>query len=137
VPEQELQFAPDSSDGQPALHAIKDQELRDLMDRMNGLMMERFMTEHEIDIERHKYVLQIIQASETLDATAQTLLNKLPTLGLEPAEQTAFRNLAHKLGQQAHSLKNQAENRSFNGVSATLHEMRTTCMACHTLFRKL
>lgn len=121
----------------PALHAVQDQELRELMGRMNGLMMERFMTEHEMDIERQKYARQIIGASKTLEATAQALLNKLPDLGLNADEQTAFRNLAQKLGQQAHNLQNQAENRAFNSVSATLHEMQSTCMACHTLFRKL
>ncbi|QPK64578.1 cytochrome c [Methylomonas sp. LL1] len=121
----------------PALHAVQDRELRDLMDRMNSLMMERFMTEHEMDIERRKYARQIIETSQILATTAQSLVNKLPGLGLSPDEQSAFENLARKLGQHAHNLQTQAENRAFNSISSTLHEMKSTCMACHTLFRKL
>lgn len=126
-----------SSNGEPALHAIQDQELRILMGRMNSLMMERFMTEQEMDIERRKYARQIIEAAKTLEDTSQTLVNKLPGLGLTEAEQTVFANLAQKLGQQARNLQNQAENHAYNSVSSTLHEVKSTCMACHSLFRKL
>ena len=123
--------------GQPALHAIQDQELRELMGRMNSLMMERFMTEQEMDVERSRFARQIIDASKTLASTAKALLNKLPGLGLNAKEQSAFRMLAQKLEHQANSLQKQTQNRNFNAVSATLHDMTSTCMACHTLFRKL
>lgn len=123
--------------GQPALHAVRDRELRELMDRMNGLMLERFMTEHEMDIERSRFARQIIEASKALASTADTLLKKLPSLGLNSREQSAFRLLAQKLGHQANNLQKQTENRNFNAMSATLHDMSSTCMACHTLFRTL
>ncbi len=131
--ESDLAFA----SGGPALHAIQDRELRDLMDRMNGLMMERFMTEHEIDIERSRFTQQIIDAAKTLSSTVKHLVSKLPSLELNANQQSAFRNLANKLGQQADTLQKQAENQHFNAISSTLHEMRSTCMACHTLFRKI
>lgn len=121
----------------PALHAIHDQELRDLMDKMNALMMERFMTEHEMDIERRRHASKIIAASKNLAATSERLLQKLPELGLDTAEQKAFRDLAGRLGQGAHTLQAQVENQSFKAISATLHDMQSTCLACHTLFRKL
>ena len=123
------------SDGEPALHAVQDRELRELMDRMNALMMERFMTEQEMDVERSRYAQHIVEAAKTLSSTAESLVNKLPGLGLNVNEQSAFRNLAQKLGQQANSLQNQAENQRFDAIFATLHQMRSTCMACHTLFR--
>jgi len=123
--------------GQPALHAVQDQELRVLMDRMNGLMMERFMTEQEMDVERDRFARQIIDASKTLSSTATAIVDKLPGLGLDDNAQKAFRTLAKKLGQQAKDLQTESENRRYNAMSATLHEMSATCMACHTLFRKL
>lgn len=123
--------------GQPALHAVQDQELRVLMDRMNGLMMERFMTEQEMDIERDRFARQIIDASKSLSFTATALVDKLPGLNLDGDAQKAFRTLAKKLGQQAKDLQTETENRRYNAISATLHEMSATCMACHTLFRKL
>ncbi len=126
-----------SPTGSPALHAVQDQELRGLMDRMNALMMERFMTEHEMDIERRRHADQIIEAAKSLAATAKILEQKLPGLGLNPDEQKAFRTLAEKLGQDAKTLQNQAENHAYSAISGKLHDMQSTCLACHTLFRKL
>ena len=93
------------------------------------------MTEQEMDVERSRYAQHIVEAAKTLSSTAESLVNKLPGLGLNVNEQSAFRNLAQKLGQQANSLQNQAENQRFDAIFATLHQMRSTCMACHTLFR--
>lgn len=121
----------------PALHALQDQELRELMDRMSGLMFERFMTEHEMDIERRKYARQIIDAASTLQNSAAALIKRAPALGMTNDEQNAFLVMAQKLGHHAKLLKMQAETNSFNAISTTLHEMKSTCMACHTLFRKI
>lgn len=121
----------------PALHALQDQELRTLMDRMSGLMFERFMTEHEMDVERRKYARQIIDAALILNSSSEALVKRAPFLGMNAEENNAFVILAQKLGHHAERLKNQAENNSFNGISSTLHEMQATCLACHTLFRKI
>ena len=124
------------AEGQPALHALQDTELRDLMDRMNGLMLERFMTEHEMDIERRKYTRQIIEAAGKLANTAQALIIKMPGLGLNASEQRAFLSLAQKLNQHAQRLQTQAEHHAYNAIPGTLSEMKSDCLACHTLFRK-
>ena len=123
--------------GNPALHAVQNGELRALMDRMNGLMMERFMTEHEMDIERRRHANQIIETAKNLAETAKMLVEKMPALDLKADEQKAFHNLADKLGQNAKNLQKQAENHSFPAMSDTLHDIQSTCLACHTLFRKL
>lgn len=123
-------------DGQAALHAVQDAELRELMGRMNSLMLERFMTEHEMDIERRKYTRQIIEAAEKLANTSQALIIKMPGLGLNASEQHAFQILAQKLNQHAQKLQTQAEHQAFNAIPGTLSEMKSDCMACHTLFRK-
>lgn len=106
------------------------------MDKMNGLMLERFMTEHEMDVERRKYTRQIIDAAILLNNTAGSLIHKIPELNLSVDEQNAFRTLAVKLGQSAQLLGTQAEHNALTAVSETLHDMKSTCMACHTLFRK-
>ncbi len=120
----------------PALHAVQNGELRELMDRMNCLMMERFMTEHEMDIERRRHANQIIETARNLSATAKMLIVKLPALDLNAGEQQAFHHLADKLGQNADKLQKQAENHLFTAMSDTLHDIQATCLACHTLFRK-
>lgn len=121
----------------PALHALHDQEVRELMDRVNSVMMERFMSEHEMDIERRKYANQIIEAANNLSVTAKTLVNKIPRLNLNPEEQTAFHNLADKLDLYAQTLQKQAIEHNYSAIPSTLHEVSSICMACHTLFRKL
>lgn len=121
----------------PALHAVHDREVRELMDRVNGVMMERFMSEHEMDIERRKYANKIIQAANNLSLTAKTLVEKIPNLNLNPEEQTAFHNLADKLNLYALTLQKQAEEHNYNAIPSTLHEVSSICMACHTLFRQL
>jgi len=126
-----------SSLGEPALHAVQDRELQKLMDRMNGLMLERFMTEHEMDIERSRYSKQIYRAASELQTTAQSLANKAKDLGLTAEEQKAYLNLAGKLGLHAQSLQRQAEHHTFNAMTETLRDMKATCTACHTLFRKM
>jgi hypothetical protein len=130
------EFKDSRTSDRPALHAIQDQELRELMDRMNGLMLERFMTEHEMDVVRGKYTRQIIATAITLQNTAGHLVNKIPHLNLTTDEENAFRGLADKLSQYATLLKTQAEHDAFNAIPATLHEMKSTCAACHTLFRQ-
>lgn len=120
----------------PALHAVQNQEVRELMDRVNALMMERFMSEHEMDIERRKYENQIIEAAKSLSETSKTLVYKIPKLDLNSEEQTAFHNLADKLDLYAHTLQKQAEQHNFSAMPGTLHEVSSICMACHALFRK-
>ncbi|AEG00791.1 cytochrome c [Methylomonas methanica] len=130
------EFSDSRGNDQPALHAVQDQELRELMDRMNGLMLERFMTEHEMDVVRGKYTRQIIETAKTLQITAGSLVDKIPSLNLTTDEAKAFRNLARKLSQHAKTLEAQAEHGGLNAIPGTLHEMKSTCMACHTLFRR-
>jgi len=95
------------------------------------------MTEQEMDVQRARFAGRIIVAAQTLADTAAALIGKLPELGLHSDQGSAFRILSEKLAQQAVRLRAQAENGQFNGMSATLHEMTSTCMACHTLFRKI
>lgn len=123
--------------GQPALHAVRDRQLRDLMDRMNSLMMERVMNEQELDVERRKQAKKIQQVADNLADTSSVILQRLPELNLHQDDQISFRALAGKLNQQAKQLKQQAERNAIDAIPATLEEMRATCTACHALFRKL
>lgn len=95
------------------------------------------MTEHEMDIERRKYARQIIETADILQSSVKSLINRAPVLGMTSDEQHAFLAMAQKLGHHAEALKIQAERNRFNAIDETLHEMKSTCMACHTLFRKI
>lgn len=123
--------------GQPALHAVRNSRLRELMDRMNNLMQERFLTEPELDAERRKYAVQISSTAQDLSKAINTLPSTLPALRLSAAEQTIFLALVSKLRTQSQSLQEQADKKRLDDIPNTLEQIDTTCMSCHALFRKL
>lgn len=139
APEQQNLNSPGgwSQTGTPALHAVRDGKLRELMDRMDSLMHERFMTETQIDAERRKYARQIAETAQSLSANVDTIIASLPGLNLTADEQIAFRALAAKLRSEMGLLQRQAESNRTDQISDNLHEINTTCTACHALFRKL
>lgn len=123
--------------GSPALHAVSDAKLRELMDRMNSVMLDRFLTQPEIDKERGRYAQKMVEAARRLDSTVHFILARLPALQLNDAEQTTFRALANKLHEQAQLLQHQAPQAHGEDITATLDQIANTCTSCHALFRKL
>lgn len=122
--------------GQPALHAVSDARLRQLMDQMNGLMFDRFKTEPDIDRERRSYALKMADAADKLGSAVDVILSRLPALNLNPDEQTAFRALAGKLRTQTNVLNTQAKLNRIDAIEPTLEQITATCSSCHSLFRK-
>lgn len=123
--------------GTPALHAVRDGKLRELMDRMDSLMHERFMTETQIDTQRRRYARQIAETAQSLSANVDAIIASLPGLSLTADEQIAFRALAAKLRSEMGLLQQQAESNRIDQINDNLHEINTTCTSCHALFRKL
>lgn len=121
---------------QPALHAIRSSQLRELMDRMDILMQERFMTEQEVDVERRKYAMRIASTAENLSETVKAILLVLPSLKLNSEEQHVFLSLANKLDDQAQVLQTQARQNQIDSINSTMNRISTTCTSCHSLFRK-
>jgi cytochrome c556 len=138
---QRAQLNPDlpaglSDTGQPALHAIRDQELRELMDKMDALMQERFLTETQLDQERRKYAQRIAESTASLSKTVDAILAKMPSLGLVAEEQRTFMALATKLRQQSGQLHELARDNRIDAIEQNLRQLNTTCISCHALFRK-
>jgi soluble cytochrome b562 len=123
--------------GKPALHAIQDKRLRELMDQMNSVVFDRFMTQPEIDLERKKYAAQMVQVSDQLDSTIHAILARQTSLGLDNSEQASFRALAEKLHEQVENLRAQAGQGQIDAIPATLNQITNTCTSCHALFRNL
>ena len=121
---------------QPVMHAIQSSELRELMDRMDILMHERFMTEQEVDMERRKYAKRIAAAAEKLSKTVDAIHQVLPSLNLNTDEKNTFQFLAHKLDDQARTLETQARLNQIDAIENTLNQISATCATCHSLFRQ-
>lgn len=123
--------------GEPALHAVSDTRLRELMNRMNGLMFERFVAEPDRDRQTQRDTREIAQTADSLGKSIDGIVARMPALGLSESEQTAFRALADKLRAQAGQLRQQAINHELEGLSTSLAQINATCTACHGLFRQL
>lgn len=123
--------------GQPALHAVTDTRLRALMNQMNTLMLERFISEPERDREILKDAYKMADAADGLNRSVDTILTRLPALGLSGSEQDTFHALADKLRYQAQQLREQVNNRQIAAFPDTLAQISATCTACHGLFRQL
>ena len=122
--------------GQPALHAIESAQLRELMNRMDILMQESFMTEYEIDIQRRKYAMRIAATAEELSKTVKAIIDVLPSLKLSSEEQKVFLSLAKNLDDRAQLLHKQAKQNQIDAINNTMKQIGATCTSCHSLFRK-
>jgi cytochrome c556 len=121
--------------GQPALHAVQNARLDELMIEMNSLMFDRMRTELDIDRERRRRAGQIADTAEAMSRTIESVLATLPALNLTPGEQDTFAALANKLRGQAMQLEEQARRNYVDAIPQTLDQMTLTCTACHQLFR--
>lgn len=119
----------------PVLHAVQSEELRNLMDRLDSLMYERFMTQTEIDRKRQHYGRLMADSASQLDQTVDGIMASLPKLQLNNEESQVFHTLAGKLREQIHLLQGQVEEQQYQDMSATVDQMLNTCKGCHQLFR--
>jgi RNA processing factor Prp31 len=123
--------------GKPALHAVHDERLRELMGRLQGHMSNPNLPQ-EFDTTRgtESQAAEIQKVAAALAATAGDIPDYLPELKLTDAEKEEFRKLAEKLGTQARTLEAEARDRSVPAMNRTLNRINTTCNACHSLFRE-
>ncbi|MBS1213418.1 MAG: hypothetical protein H6R26_2035 [Proteobacteria bacterium] len=121
--------------GRPALHAVTDAKLRELMNQMNTLIFDRFTAQPELDRERRAYALRMAQTANTLSETVDHIRSRLPELSLNESERITFLAVADKLHDQAKTLEFQANHNQIDAITATLDQITATCSSCHALFR--
>lgn len=127
----------DTSHSDPALHAVRDKQLHELMSRMNSLMQERYMTEPELDAERRKYAQRVAKSAQDMSQTLDAILASSTSLKLSKTEESTFQALTEKLRKQTQELQKQGEQNRMDLIPGTLEQINTTCNSCHALFRKL
>jgi len=123
--------------GRPALHAVQNQRLNDLMLRMNALVFEQIQTEIEISRDRRRKALRIAEAANKLQQSVDLILAAQPALNLAQHDSVVFLALANKLKEQAMQLENLARHNQIESLTETMTQITNTCNACHSLFRKL
>lgn len=120
----------------PALHAVQDQRLRELMAEMNSLILsEKEMTEQQRDARRREYNQKMAETAGVMGKAVDNIAAALPRLDLSPTEQAAFLALADRLRGKSREIWKLASDNHGDGIPETLEQIDVTCKACHQLFR--
>lgn len=125
-----------TSTGDAALHAIQSDRLKGVMNELSGLNFERLPQELQQNGRRRA---EHLEKAGALAAAMAEAAGKIPIAlegtELSQEEQQVFRALAKRLGEQASRLSDQVRADEGSAVDATMREINTTCVSCHTLFR--
>lgn len=120
----------------PSLHGVADQRLRDLMLKIDSLVMsEKEMTEIQRDLYRKKYTQKIRESAQMISNNAAAVRASLPFLPLNTTQQAAFLILADRMEVQARNIENLAAANHSDQIPDVLNPLAVTCRACHQLFR--
>jgi hypothetical protein len=118
--------------GAPALHAVENARLRQLMGDMSQL---REQSDYSRPLELQQDRDKCAQVAKSLAESASKLPAIAPELKLNEHEAATYLSLAAKLRQQALDFGNVAQRGTFHELNQSMDRMMTTCNACHSLFR--
>lgn len=117
------------------MHAVHDEELRELMKGLGGTSFDRLPQELD-DPARERTALQAVSSRAEELAHAADRIAAIPDrTGLTAELQQAFLELAGRLRDRALLLHAQADRGQTRLIHTTLREVNDTCTSCHTLFR--
>ncbi len=126
-------FPPET--GEPALHAIRDQQLEDLMLQINGLVYGKMRNEIDLKNEKKIHTTEIAKIAHELAMTVDYLREAMPRLNLLPNEQGTFLALADKLKSDAKQIEEFAKRDEIQYIPVQMQQIMATCTSCHSLFR--
>jgi hypothetical protein len=122
--------------GEPAMHAIQNNHLQQIMQQINELVYAQLSSEIDLGEQRQLKTAEIARIANELAASEKSIVETLPTLNLKPDEETTFLALADKLRVSAVQMQDLAVQNQLRAIPATLDTITNTCISCHVLFRK-
>ena len=122
--------------GEPAMHAIQNNRLQQVMKQINDLVYSQLSNEINLGSQRQLKTAEIARIAGELAASEKDIIETMPSLDLKPDEKVTFTALAEKLRINALQMANLAEQNQLQAIPATLDTITTTCISCHVLFRK-
>lgn len=122
--------------GEPALHAVKNDRLQQIMRQINDLVYAQLSSEINLGQQRQLKTEEIAKTAAELAASEQAMVSTLPSLGLKADEQTTFLALAEELRINAADMQDLANRNQIQAIPARLETITNTCTSCHVLFRK-
>ena len=117
-------------------HAIKFEELRDIMHDMNNLVFERYYNEIERDDLRVRYSSELAAIISELSKNVKKAEITAKKLHLPESEKEEFIALATELGSYSEKFENIAKTYDTNKIQPTMVALMNVCNKCHTRFLK-
>ena len=122
--------------GEPAMHAVHNTRLKQVMSEINSLVYEQMQSEVDLSQERELKTREIAKIAHELTKVKPAILKTVPSLNLAPEEVKAFTAIAEKLDANARQMETIAGKNQLKDIPAKMQAITSTCNACHSLFRK-
>lgn len=126
---------PPTSGGTAVMHAVSNEQLRDVMRGLTGGSFDRMPQELDDPSRELIYLEEASFYAQELVLDADRIRSIVDQIGLDGDKQQIFLRLAERLRDRASQLREQADLRQTRLINATMTEINDTCAACHTLFR--
>jgi cytochrome c556 len=126
---------PPVSTGNAIMHAVHDEQLREVMKDLRSASFDRLPQELDDPSRERAYLQETSSRAEDLAHAADQIAAIVDQTGLTTNQQQIFLELAARLRDRALQLRNQAERRQTRLINTTMKEIDDTCASCHELFR--
>ncbi len=124
-----------ASTGPPALHAVHNDRLTEVMEELRDLTFKRLPQEFDYAGERERGLQQVKELAAALGRTADDIPAAVSAEQLSEQDQAVFASLTEKLRNAAGDLGEHADAGSLSRAEEALGRVASTCNACHSLFR--
>lgn len=122
--------------GTPALHTLRSQQLRSVMNDLDTLFLEQLYTELEREHLQARYTVRIAEIIEDMGKAADGIQGMEAQLGLTSESMAVFQGLRSKLQQQADTLQRLAATENGEMMQPALEATIAVCNECHRQFRQ-
>ena len=120
---------------EPLIHVIISDRIQGIMQRLNALVNERSLTALQVMELRVRHLKELISTIDELVIASKELNEAIPGIRLSQENKITFEALAKKLQDEGENLKALAEETNYAGMEPAYQRLRSTCDACHQLFR--
>lgn len=136
APEKQSSYESQLSDtGRPALHAVHEERLREIMADLSRLTFGHMPQEMNVNAQQERDAVRLATVADLLARDAKAIPLVLEDVRMPAEDRRLFNSYADKLHIEAKELASLARAKSFGKVELKLSEMVTTCNACHSAFR--
>jgi len=120
---------------EPALHAVHDDRLRELMHELDNLALKRLPQELDPETKHGPHARQVADIAASMADAADRIRASSATIELDDDEREVFNQLASTLRSQSMRLELSARDNDLPRMQQDLDQITTTCNACHSAFR--